>query len=175
MSELTLLFLATKFTSPLSVEFFHQWHKPGKKWFCAGLYKLLSSVMNSATTNIFPFKKKEKVLWEVGVKIPQIFRTWNFKIQFPSLNCRTLIYSLHCENKKNSLPALNHKVYQSQKVGVYMCLLLSIPGTSYAETHSLHQNWRKAFPFAMCSLGKSNLLSQAAVLHFLIIILCSLE
>lgn len=60
MSELTLLLLATKFTSSLSVEFFHQWHKPGKKWFCAGLYKLLSSVMNSATTNMFPFKRKRE-------------------------------------------------------------------------------------------------------------------
>lgn len=174
MSELTLLFLATKFTSPLSVEFFHQWHKPGKNGFVQVYTNSCQVWWIQQQQIFFPLKEKEKVLREVGVKIPQIFRTWNFKIQFPSLNCRTLIYSLHCENK-NSLPALNHKVYQSQKMGVYMCLLLSIPGTSYAEPHSLHQNWRKAFPFGICSLGKSNLLSQAAVLHFLIIILCSLE
>lgn len=51
--------------------------------FSSGLYKLLSGMMNSATTNIFPFKKREEVLREVIVKIPQIFPHETLKYSFP--------------------------------------------------------------------------------------------
>lgn len=73
-------------------------------------------------------------------------------MQFPSLNYKTLIYGLYCENR-NSLPELDHKLPQKQKEWMYMCLVFSLPRNFYAETYSPSKLGKEGFSLWSLHVG----------------------